>query len=184
MIAAGGASAPKDGSKATSGGRDAGSVRPLAVTVAGAILSAGAIAGLVALTTPPAQSTGSALAVVEAGELTPAIGSLDARAGKQAAEDARACRVPLAKITITGAPGASGTIRVRSGSYVSPPITLADAPQHVAVPFPAPYASGKGVLAVEGKINAASIYLTPGWRLPSLDGTAQINVWWTPKKAC
>jgi hypothetical protein len=43
-------------------------------------------------------------------------------------------------VTLVKAPGSpSGTVRVRSGSYLSPAFHVTEAPQRVAIPYPAPY---------------------------------------------
>jgi len=75
----------------------------------------------------------------------------------------------------------SATLRIRSGSYVSPAITLTEAPRRVAVPLPAPYPTGKGVISIEGTARGVNVWLTPGRHLESLNGIEAIPVVWTPK---
>src|SRR5262245_20551450 len=65
-----------------------------------------------------------------------------------------------------------------------PPFTLTDAPQRVAIPFPAPYPTGQGVISVEGTADGAVISISPAWHLNSLPGSASLDVIWTPKDPC
>jgi len=101
-------------------------------------------------------------------EIIDASKTLDPASSEQLASRAKECSVPLAQVAIWKIPGASGgAIRIRSGSYISPVFTLTDAPQRVAIPFPAPYASGQGVISVEGAANGAVIGLRPVPKTPS-----------------
>jgi hypothetical protein len=88
-------------------------------------------------------------------------------------------------MTLTKTPGAAGgVIRVHSGAYVSPPFRLGDAPQRVAVPFPAPYAAGHGQMWVEGVASGVELTLYPTWTAPQLAGRGLINLIWNTDKAC
>lgn len=150
----------------------------------GGILCGAAIA--LALTVMPAeQATTPSLDMVARDQIEAALLSLAPQSAGALAGDARQCKVPLASVTVAtsttaGAPQ-TGTIRIRSGSYLSPPIVVGPAPQRVAIPFPAPYPTGKGVLVVEGAARGLNVWLTPGSSFAQIDGPAPINVVWTPK---
>jgi hypothetical protein len=96
------------------------------------------------------------------------------------------CHLPLAWVSIAKPPGqSSGTIRLRSGSYLSPIFNLTDAPVRVAVPFPSPYEMGKGQLMVLGTEATATISLVPPWLVSFSQGNmAAHNVYWRPIKQC
>jgi hypothetical protein len=67
---------------------------------------------------------------------------------------------------------------------VSPSYVLTDQPQRIAIPFPAAYPSGRGVISVEGQAQNLAVALTPTWKINSLTGTAAMNVIWAPKNGC
>jgi hypothetical protein len=96
------------------------------------------------------------------------------------------CPLPLAWVSIAGAPGQPPTsVRLRSGVYLSPAYKLTDVPVRVAVPFPAPYDIGKGQLSVLGTGATASIALTPPWQIAfNQSSTSVHNVTWRPIKRC
>ena len=158
----------------------------LLVGIVGGFLTAGAV--VLALNGGiPFIKKGPTLSIVAPAEITDASKTLDPANPKseQYASEAKKCSVPLAWVDIWKTPGASGgTIRIRSGDYISPPFTLTDAPQRVAIPFPAPYAIGKGVLSVEGAASGAVISISPAWHINSLPGSASLDVVWTPKDPC
>ena len=96
-----------------------------------------------------------------------------------------ACGRPLAWVTIVRAPGqAPGRIRLQSGSYISPVFELMETPVRVALPYPAPYATGHGVISVVGATTAAVVALTPPWHVPAQAGVETREVTWTPAGAC
>ena len=77
-------------------------------------------------------------------------------------QDAESCKIPLVSMTIDrGTADIGSTIRIRSGSYVSPYFTVTEGMQRVAVPYPAPYGSGVGTIIVEGNAHGAILGLTP-----------------------
>jgi hypothetical protein len=160
--------------------------RGLLVGIVGGFLTAGAV--VLALNGGlPFMKKGPTLSLVAPAEITDAARTLDPANPKseQYASEAKKCSVPLAWVDIWKTPSASGgTIRIRSGDYISPPFTLTDAPQRVAIPFPAPYATGQGVLSVEGAANGAVISISPAWHINSLPGSASLDVVWTPKDPC
>jgi hypothetical protein len=167
----------------------------LVIGIVGGFLTAGAL--VLALNGgPPFIKKDPTLSLVAPAEITDASKTLDpasseqdvARANEQDVARAKECSVPLAQVAIWKISGTSGgIIRIRSGSYISPPFNLTEAPQRVAIPFPAPYASGQGVIsveAVEGAANGAVISVSPAWQINSLNGSASLHVVWTPKDPC
>jgi hypothetical protein len=155
---------------------------PGLVMAAGGLLT-GIVAGASLLALPSSLGAGAELHSVAKTHLEDAIASMGGRAPAAVIEEARQCKAPLAVLTVS-ADGAAGAIRVRSGSYLSPAIQLNTAPQRIAIPFPAPYATGKGVLSVEGLGQGVYVWLSPGQYYTKLEGPAAINVWWTPKSPC
>jgi hypothetical protein len=91
----------------------------------------------------------------------------------------------LGYLTVVAAPGATpGKIRIRSGAYVSPNILVTDAPRRIAIPYPAPYQTGRGIITIEGAAQDLRVWLKPVWQAPALAGAATISVTWIPKKPC
>jgi hypothetical protein len=149
------------------------------------------IAGLAAgvaiaamLSSQGSNGAGAELASVSGFQIDAAATTMNLVDAKGAVDDAKSCRIPLAEITLAAPSGTTSTIRVHSGSYVSPPYALTDQPQRIAIPFPAAYLSGRGVISVEGQAKALAVALTPTWKINSLTGTAARNVIWTPKNGC
>jgi hypothetical protein len=172
-------------------GPDAGKAPPsrkrrtgLLVGLIGGLLTAGAVLFTLNGGAPFLQKN-STLSLVAPAEITDASRTLDPASSEQLASRAKECSVPLAQVAIWKTPGASGgAIRIRSGGYISPAFTLTDAPQRVAIPFPAPYATGRGVISVEGAADGAVISVSPAWHINSLVGSASLDVVWTPKDPC
>jgi hypothetical protein len=159
---------------------------PAAVALVGGALTVGAL--MLAsnsrsdIASAPGASDLGTVAVADIAAATPTI--IPAVAAELAAQ-AKDCRVPLARVTLSKVPGtAGGTMQLRSGSYLSPPIQLTDAPQQVAIPFPAPYSTGGGVLGVVGSASGVAISLYPTWTVQTLTGAANHNVVWNPNKPC
>lgn len=150
-------------------------------------LIAGVVAGIAIaalLSSQTSSGNGAELARVAGSQIEAAATTMDMIAAKDAVDDAKRCRVPLAEITLAAASGTTSTVRVHSGSYVSPSYVLTDRPQRIAIPFPAAYPSGRGVISVEGQAQNLAVALTPTWKVNSLTGTAVMNVIWTPKTGC
>jgi hypothetical protein len=94
------------------------------------------------------------------------------------------CPVPLAWVAVARMPGqAGGTIRLISGSYVSPAFALSNAPTRIAIPYPAPYQAGQGRLTALHAGVSATIALSPAWDI-SAQGEASHNVTWHSGKRC
>jgi hypothetical protein len=128
--------------------------------------------------------TGAApsLEAVAVDQIDAAIMSLGPQLAAGTIDDARQCKTPLTYVTISAAAGTTAnSIRIRSGAYLSPPIAVTPTPRRVAIPYPAPYPTGKGVLIVEGTASGLNVWLTPGQHYTRLDGPAAISVIWAAK---
>lgn len=118
------------------------------------------------------------------GDISAALPTLDPGMSKAAVDDAKNCKAPLGWVTLTQRPGDHGDlVRVRSGAYLSPPIKLTAVPQRVAIPYPAPYPTGHGVLTLVGEANQVGFYLTPGG-VYDVNGAYSINVRWQVRNPC
>jgi hypothetical protein len=194
--AAGGASAGKapppqrDPGKGPGNGKKRGPSRGILITIAGALITAGiataaVVPGLIGGKSGPAGDAEPTLAQLAPSDITTALPTLDPATSKAAVDDAKACKAPLGWVTLVKRPGGrGGMVRIRSGSYLSPPFQVTDAPQRIAIPYPAPYPSGRGILSLVGDADEVWFYLTPGWFVPNLKGTASINVHWTVGNPC
>ena len=99
--------------------------------------------------------------------------------------DRDACGHRLARVTIAPEPSRqSGRIRLQSGSYISPAFELMETPVSIALPYPAPYAIGHGVISVVGATTAALVALHPPWHVPAQAGVETRKVTWTPAAGC
>jgi len=161
------------------------------ITIIGALVTAGIATAAVfpgLIGGKPSGPTGDAeptLAALAPTDIAIALPTLDPVTSKAAVEDAKSCKAPLAWVTLVKRPGSrGGMVRISSGAYLSPPFQLTDAPQRIAIPYPAPYPTGLGVLSLVGDADEVWFYLTPGWFLQTLKGTASINVHWTPGNPC
>jgi hypothetical protein len=161
--------------------------RPAIVAAVGGLLIVAAI-GLVlrnadiGLTGNPAQPTVSYVAQRDLGE---AASTLTPAAAGALVEDAQRCKIPLASMTIAKGTAAIGsTLRIRSGSYVSPYFTVTENMQRIAMPYPAPYGSGAGTFVVEGNATGAILGLTPTRVLIELPGAQSIPVVWRAVNPC
>ena len=152
------------------------------IAVAGGTLTAGVLA-LVSGNNSAEQT--SDLSIVAVADVGAAVQTINPAESAQLAAAARNCTVPLARLTMVKLPGATGgSIRIRSGNYVSPLFQVTDAPQQVAIPFPGPYPLGHGVIGVEGDANGAVISLRPRWMVTTVKGSAVRNVVWKTGNPC
>ena len=161
----------------------------LAVTVAlTGILLTGIVAGGIpgGGAPQPASPNGTAeIATVAPADLIAAMPSLSPITAAALISDAKSCRTPLAYMTLSKAAGTTGgAVRIRSGVYLSPLFQVTDAPQRIALPFPAPYTAGHGQIAVEGVAPGLLLTLTPGWSAPNTQGAGIINLFWHTDKPC
>jgi hypothetical protein len=125
----------------------------------------------------------STLEVLVPADINGALPTLDPGTSKAAVDDAKNCKAPLAWVTLTQRNGHGGMVRVRSGQYLSPPIKLTPTPQRVAVPYPAPYPVGRGVLTLLGEADQVGFYLRPGG-IQDVNGTYSVNVRWQVRNPC
>lgn len=165
-----------------------GSSRGIWIGIAGGIAIAG-IAGAVIWPgvngdKPAGVGEESVLEVLVPADINAALPTLDPGTSKAAVDDARNCKAPLAWVTLTQRPGDHGDlVRIRSGGYQSPPIRLTAVPQRVAIPYPAPYPAGRGVLTLVGEASQVGFYLTPGG-IHDVNGAYSINVRWQVRSPC
>jgi hypothetical protein len=168
-------------------GKKPGSSRGTLIGIAGAIVIAG-IAGVVVVPNivrdkPPVIGEESTLEVLVPADINAALPTLDPGSSKAAVDDAKNCKAPLAWVTLTQRNGHGGMVRVRSGQYVSPPIKLTPTPQRIAIPYPAPYPVGRGVLTLVGEADQVGFYLRPGG-ISDVNGTYSVNVRWQVRNPC
>jgi hypothetical protein len=162
--------------------------RPAIVAAAGALLVVAAVgvvlknADIGTLSGDPAQPT---VTFVAKGDLGAAATTLTPSAAAALIEEAERCRAPLVSMTISrGSAALGGTIRIRSGSYVSPYFTVTDAIQRIAVPYPAPYGSGAGSFVIEGTATGVIVGLTPAKAMLQLPGAQTVPVVWHAASPC
>src|SRR5215475_456253 len=193
MSAGAGVSAPpqRDPGYEPRDGKKRGPSRSILITIIGAVVTAeiataAVFSDLISGKPPgPAGNAEPTLSALAPTDITTALSTLDPATSKAAVEDAKSCKAPLAWVTLVKRPGSrGGMVRINSGTYLSPPFQLTDAPQRIAIPYPAPYPTGRGVLSLVGDADEVWFYLTPGWFIPTLKGTASINVHWTPGNPC
>lgn len=126
-----------------------------------------------------------ALAAIPVADLDAAAVTMFSKQAAARIAEAKSCKAPMATLTIAKRPGTpDSTIRISSGSYVSPTFKITEAPQRIAVPFPAPFPAGRGVISVLGEGKDLTIWLSPGWAIPNLSGSASHNVVWSTKPNC
>lgn len=173
---------PKASVQGVSAPKPAGGNSLKLVAVIGAAVAIGAaILGTNLRTT----HTGSEIAIVPKGEISAAASTLAGQSATGIVDEAKSCKTPMAIITVSKQTGAQpGVIRIRSGAYLSPPFSLAEAPQRIAIPFPTAYATGLGTITVEGEASNAVVSLYPAVNIDKLAGTTPITIWWIPKDPC
>ena len=167
--------------------RKPGSSRGTWIGIAGGL----GIAGIAAVTVLPSVignkpapvGNESTLEVLVPADINAALPTLDPGTSKAAMDDAKNCKAPLAWVTLTQRNGHGGMVRIRSGAYVSPPIKLTPAPQRIAVPYPAPYPVGRGVLTLVGEADQVGFFLTPGG-IQDVNGAYSVNVRWQVRNPC
>src|SRR5260221_10355426 len=152
---------PRRGSRA---GKKSG-LGPAIVAVVGCLLTIAAI-GLVLRKADIGMPSGNAaqptVSFVAQDEIGAAATTLTPSAAAALVDDAQRCRIPLVSITIAkGTAPIGSTIRVRSGSYVSPFFPVTQATHRVAGAHPSPFGSGAGTLVFQGNAPRATLGLTP-----------------------
>lgn len=98
----------------------------------------------------------------------------------------KACQQMARKLLVSTTTG-GGTVRIREGSYLSPPIKLSAIPQGVVFPLPRPTAVPvEEVLTIEG--NATDVVITSEVtnlrRVFDVQGVTAFNIIWQPLKTC
>jgi hypothetical protein len=177
---------PVPGKPATNSKTGSGSATVVGVV---GVLLVIAAAGAVAMKSDFGFSTGSSkqttVTFVDTRDLNDAAGTLTQSVAGGLVDDARRCRIPLVQMTIAkGTAQIGSTLRIRSGSYVSPYFTVTDGMQRIAVPYPAPYGSGTGTFVVEGNATGAILGLTPTKVLLDLPTAQSIPVVWRAVSPC
>ena len=163
--------------------------RGTVIGIAGGLVIAAGIAAAIVLPgrvadKPAGVGEESTLEVLLPADINAALPTLDPGTSKTAVDEAKNCKAPLAWVTLTQRPGGNGgMVRIRSGSYTSPPIKLTSVPQRVAVPYPAPYPTGRGVLTLVGEADQVGFYLTPGG-VHDVNGAYSVNVRWQVRNPC
>jgi hypothetical protein len=100
-------------------------------------------------------------------------------------KDSRDCRARLAWVTLSRPDGEGAqAVRLRSGTYFSPAFAVTKAPVRVAIPYPAPYETGRGSLTVLGADANLAMALTPAWHIPVNASIATQDVIWHPDAGC
>ncbi len=145
-----------------------------------------AVWGLPRLAEADGGASAGRLAEVAPDEMAGALSTMDLSSADRARlTDRRACGARLAWVSIVQAPDQHGVrIRLQSGRYVSPLFVLAERPVRVALPYPAPYATGHGTLGVFMVGGAGIVGLRPSWRVAASDGEATRAVTWRPDDDC
>ncbi len=151
------------------------------LAIAGLVLMKSGVVGLPS-GGDPAQPT---LTSVAQRDLGAAATTLTPSAAGALVADAQQCKIPLVSMTISKGTAAIGsTIRIRSGSYVSPYFTITEEMQRIAVPYPAPYGSGSGTMVVEGNAGGAIVGFTPTKIMTELPGMQSVPVVWRAVNPC
>lgn len=124
-------------------------------------------------------AAGITLAMAMNGGTTPASQELASAAPK-------ACQQMARKLMVSTTTG-GGTVRLREGSYLSPPIKLGAVPQSVVFPLPRPdVVPVEEVLTLEG--NATDVVITSEVtnlrRVFDVQGVTAFNITWKPVKTC
>lgn len=105
---------------------------------------------------------------------------------EQASVTPKACQQMARKLLVSTTTG-SGTVRLREGSYLSPPIKLSSVPQSVVFPLPRPDAIAvEEVLTLEGNANDVVITseVTNLRRVFDVQGVTAFNITWKAVKGC
>lgn len=160
---------------------------PSLIAIVGGLVAAGAVAGVLLSGSGETAGTAArpALTLVKAAEIDKAAETLPSDEKDKIVAEAKACRAPLGQMRLSKmAADAGGVVRIRAGNYLSPAFNIADGPINIAVPFPAPYETGKGEITVEGAAKDVFVELTPGLKIDTTGGVQRIPVIWNTSKPC
>lgn len=136
-----------------------------------------AIAGL------GAAAIAAAITIIMTLGSPPPLATQDQAASAVAADQ---CQMISRKLMVSTTSG-SGTVRLREGNYLSPPITLSGVPQSVVFPLPRPDTTPvEEVLTIEGHANDVVITsdVTGLRKVYNVNGIQVFNVIWRPLKSC
>lgn len=136
---------------------------------------------------PPVAAGVSELADVAADDIPAALATVDPRsyAVSQLGRRARDCGQKLAWVTLARRSGEPpGEVLLKSGAYVSPVFVLPETPLRVAIPYPAPYESGRGELTVLSTGGDGLVALTPPWHVKAGAINPTRTVTWRPSGGC
>ncbi|MDN3274890.1 hypothetical protein QWJ07_11580 [Frankia sp. RB7] len=151
----------------------------MAALVAGVALKGGLLSEMGGSASTPA------LSYVDLRDVDAASTTLNPALASGLVDDAKQCKTPLVSMTIEkGTAPVGSTIRIRSGSYVSPYFTVTEGMQRIAMPYPAPYGAGAGTFVVEGTATGSILGLTPTKVMVDLPNALSIPVVWRPSKPC
>jgi hypothetical protein len=155
-------------------------LRMLGVGVAGGVLGGGVVGAVISK-----HPTTWQLETVPTAALPQVETTLIPEDRARLIDEARRCREPLAQVFIWHSPATrGGTVSLISGSYHSPSFPLKTVPSMVAIPFPAPYASGRGQLTVVGEASDFGMALSPQYVMAHIEGAVLIRVRWAPVEGC
>jgi hypothetical protein len=104
----------------------------------------------------------------------------------QATTSTNQCQMFQRELLVSTTTG-SGTVRLRAGSYLSPPIALSTRPQAVVFPQPRPSVNPvEEVIVVEGNANDVVITseITNLRMVFDVTGTSAFNLTWKPMTTC
>ena len=105
----------------------------------------------------------------------------------QAASTTQQCQMIQRKLLVSTTMG-SGTVRLREGSYLSPPIALTGQPQGVVFPLPRPETIPlEEVITIEGNANDVVVTseVSPYREVfATVTGVLAFKVIWKPMKGC
>lgn len=168
--------------------RDPGTAPPLQVWRSTGVAlvggsSTGVLAALVLSLASPAPST-STLLTVPAKDIEVAAGSLEPQQAPVLISEARSCRQPLAMLVIKAIGPKGGGLRIRSGTYLSPILRVGPNADRIAIPFPAPYAAGRGQIEILNGTDGVDVFLTPGVRVAADVHRVVTNVSWPATSSC
>ena len=147
----------------------------------------GLLSGGASTTEGGGEMVSSALAQVDDQDVTAALTTMSGSAAflAQFKDRTKGCPLPLAWVSLVGAPGQpTGTVRLQSGSYFSPVFNVTDMPVRVAIPYPAPYEAGHGTLTALEAGGGALISLLPVWHVSAQAGGATHGVSWPVNSRC
>lgn len=172
---------PESSDAEASAGRRGGAVPPLAAALGGAV-AIGAVAGAMLINNPSAPP---AINLVAPQDRIQAIATLDGDAARAAQSDRRECSYPMGFVTVVSNGGVnSGTIRLVTSKYRSPPFPVSSVPQRIAIPHPLPATGGVDVLTIDGAATALTVALSPAAIMTPTTANATVRVYWPPSPAC